>query len=155
MNNQFYMDLATIIVSVVALLVSYFSLLESKKARIELGRAFLSMNLVQTSEGLYVMLHNIGNSYAYDVNVTVSKDFVNGFENLSTIQPGDVYRYLLLHPQNVSDYPEIIRITIQYHDYYSSIRLIEKNFEFKIIDFLKFDMKYNKDFNCYDIKKSF
>jgi len=155
MNNQIYINLAGVIVSVIALLVAYFSFKESKKARIELGQAFLSMDLIQTSEGLYAMLCNIGKTYAYDVNVTVTVNFVNGFENLTTIQPGSAYRFLLLHSQNVSDYPEHIKFTVQYHDYYSPKHLIEKNFEFKIIDFLKYDMEYNKNFNCYDIKKSF
>lgn len=120
-----------------------------------MGQAFLSMDLVQTSEGLYAMLRNIGRSCAYDVNVITSANFVNGFENLSTIQPDSVYRFLLLHPQNVSDYPEIITFTIQYHDYYSTKCLIKKIFEFKIIEFLKYDMEYNENFNCYDIRKSF
>ena len=155
MNNQFNTELVSILVSTIALLISYFSLKESKKARIEMGQAFLSMDLIQTSEGLYAMLRNIGKSCAYDVNVITSANFVNGFENLSTIQPDNVYRFLLLHPQNVSDYPEIITFTIQYHDYYSTKCLIKKSFEFKIIDFLKYDMEYNENFNCYDIRKSF
>lgn len=154
-NNQFNTEIVSILVSIIALLVSYFSLKESKKARIEMGQAFLSMDLVQTSEGLYAMLRNIGRSCAYDVNVITSANFVNGFENLSTIQPDSVYRFLLLHPQNVSDYPEIITFTIQYHDYYSTKCLIKKIFEFKIIEFLKYDMEYNENFNCYDIRKSF
>lgn len=155
MNNQFYTELATIIISVIALLISYFSFKESKRARIELGRAFLSMELIQTNDGLYVLLHNIGNTYAYDVKVTVSENFVNGFENLSIIQPSSTYRFLLLSNQNISDYPETITFIVKYHDYYSSKYFIEKIFEFKIIDYLKYDMSYNKDINCYDIKKSF
>ncbi len=158
-NNQFNTELAinitSILVSAIALLVSYFSLKESKKARIEIGQAFLSMDLIQTSEGLYAMLRNIGKSCAYDVNVITSANFVNGFENLSTIQPNSVYRFLLLHPQNVSNYPEIITFTVQYHDYYSTECLVKKIFKFKIIDYLKYDMEYNKNYNCYDIKKSF
>ena len=155
MNNHSYTEIISIMVSIIALFVSYFSFKESKKSRIELGQAFLSMNLFQTSEGLYVMLSNIGKTYAYDVKVISSENFVNGFENLTVIQPDSVYRFLLLHPQNISDYPETITFTIQYHDYYSPKRFIQKVFEFKIIDFLKYDVEYNKDFNCYDIRKSF
>lgn len=154
-NTELVINITSILVSTIALLVSYFSFKENKKARIEMGQAFLSMDIIQTSEGLYAMLRNIGKAYAYDVNVITSANFVNGFENLSTIQPDTVYRFLLLHPQNISDYPEIIKFTVQYHDYYSTTCLIEKNFEFKIIDFLKYDMEYNQNFNCYDIRKSF
>lgn len=156
---QMDIDLVTriisIFVSVIALFISVFSLRDSKKARKELGQAFLSMDLIQTADGLYAMLRNIGKSYAYDVNVLVSPNFVNGFENLSTIQPNNVYRFLLLHPLNISNYPDIVKFTIQYHDYYSPKCLIEKSFEFKIMDCLKFNMEYNKNFNCYDIKKFF
>lgn len=158
-NNQLNIELTTkivsILISIIALFVSYFSLKESKKARIESSQAFLSMDLIQTSEGLYAMLRNIGKSCAYDVNIFVSANFVNGFENLSTIQPDKVYRFMLLHPQNVSDYPETVTFTVQYHDYYSQKHLVEKSFTFKIINFLKYNMEYNNNLNCYDIKKSF
>lgn len=155
MDNQFYIELLALIVSVIALFISYFNFKENEKSRIELGSAFLSMELIQTFEGLYVILRNIGNTYAYDVKVDVSADFVNGFENLSIIQPDSTYRFLLLSPQNIADYSEIITFTINYHDYYSPKQFIEKKFKFKVIDFLKYDISYNKDFNCYDIKKSF
>lgn len=149
------MKIVSILISIIALTVSYFSFKESKKARIESSRAFLSMDLIQTSEGLYVVLRNIGKTCAYDVNVFVSANFVNGFENLSTIQPDSVYRFMLLQPQNVSNYPETVTFTIQYRDYYSQKRFVEKSFKFNIINSLKYDIEYNKNLNCYDIKKSF
>lgn len=155
MNSQFYIELATVIVSIIALLISFLSFKESKRAHVEVGQAFLSMELVHTPEGLYAMLRNIGNTYAYDVNVSVSKDFLNGFENLSIIQPNNIYRFLLLNRQNISLYPEIIIFTIKYHDYYSQKKFIVKEFKFKIMDYLKYDIEYNKDLNCYNIKKSF
>ena len=155
MNNQEYIELAAVIIALFALIISYLSLRESRKARKELGQAFLSMQLVQTTEGLYVVLNNIGNTYAYDVKITNSENFVNGFENLSNIQPGFAYRCLLLNSSNISGYPEKIIFRVQYHDYYSPKHFIKKKFEFKIIDFLKYNTLYNKDFNCYDIQKSF
>lgn len=155
MNSHSYIDLAAVIVSVIALLVSYFSYKETKRARIELGQAFLSMELIQNSEGVYVLLHNLGNTYAYDVKVSVTTEFVNGFENLNILQPGSNYRFLLLNNQNISEYPEIITFTVMYHDYYSKRHFIKKEYKFKLVDYLKYDINYNKDFNCYDIKKSF
>lgn len=155
MNSQSYIDLAAVIVSVIALLVSYFSYKETKRARIELGQAFLSMELIQNSEGVYVLLHNLGNTYAYDVKVSVTKEFVNGFENLNILQPGSNYRFLLLNNQNISEYPEIITFTVMYHDYYSQRHFIKKEYKFKLVDYLKYDINYNRDLNCYDIKKSF
>ena len=152
MNSQSYIDLAAVIVSVIALLVSYFSYKETKRARIELGQAFLSMELIQNSEGVYVLLHNLGNTYAYDVKVSVTKEFVNGFENLNILQPGSNYRFLLLNNQNISEYPEIITFTVMY---YSQRHFIKKEYKFKLVDYLKYDINYNRDFNCYDIKKSF
>lgn len=152
---QFYIDLSAVIVSVIALLISYYSYKESKRARIELGRAFLSIELIQNSEGLYVLLHNLGNTYAYDVKISVTEEFVNGFENLTILQPGNSYRFLLLNTPKIFDYPEIIVFTVKYHDYYSPNRYITKEFKFNLVDCLKYDINYNKDFNCYDIKKSF
>lgn len=155
MDNQSYIELAAVIVSIIALFVSYFSYKETKRARIELGRAFLSMELIQNSEGLYVLLHNLGNTYAYDVKVSVNEDFVNGFENLKLLQPRSKYRFLLLSNQNISEYPEIIIFTVKYHDYYSQNYFVKKEYKFQLVDYLKYDISYNKDFNCYDIKKSF
>lgn len=155
MNNQFYIDFAVVIISIVALLVSYFSYKETKKARIELGQAYLSMELFQNSDGLYVLIHNVGNTYAYDVNVSVTEEFVNGFENLKILQPGSNYRFLLLNNQNISSYPEVITFKIKYHEYYSQRRYVKNEYKFKLIDYLKYEINYNKDFNCYDIKKSF
>ena len=155
MIEQPYIDLAAAIVSVIALIISYFSYKESKRTRVELGRVTLSMELIQTSEGLYVLLHNLGNTYAYDVTVSVTQDFVNGFENLTILQPCSNYRFLLLNNQNISAYPEKIVFTIKYHDYYSPKYFVTKEFQFKVINYLKYDIHYNKDFNCYDIKKSF
>lgn len=155
METQLYIDSAAVVVAVFALFISYFSLKESKRARRELGQAFLSMQLLQTTEGLYVTLNNIGNTYAYDVTVTTSENFVNGFEKLSIVQPNHTYRFLLLNNQNIYNYPEKIVFKVQYHDYYSPKIFIEKIFEFKIIDCLKYNINYNKDFNCYDINKAF
>lgn len=42
-----------------------------------------------------------------------------------------------------------------YHDYYSQRHFIKKEYKFKLVDYLKYDINYNRDFNCYDIKKSF
>lgn len=150
-----HIELATLIVSVIALFISYVSLKESEKARIESGRAFLSMELIQVSEKLYVILRNIGNTYAYDVEVIATADFVNCFESLSTIQPGSTYGFLLLNSQSVSHYPETITFKIKYHDCYAPKHFIQKEFTFNIIDYIKYDVTYNKEFDYYDIKKSF
>ena len=120
-----------------------------------MGQAFLSMELIQNSEGVYVLLHNLGNTYAYDVKVSVTTEFVNGFENLNILQPGSNYRFLILNNQKISEYPEIITFTVMYHDYYSKRHFIKKEYKFKLVDYLKYDINYNRDLNCYDIKKSF
>ena len=140
-----YIDMAVAVISVFALFVSYFSYKESRKARIEFGQSFLSINLIQISGELYAVLRNIGNTYAYDLEINVSDNFVNGFESLSILQPNTAYGFLLLNAHNVS----------QYHYYYSQKKFIEKKFAFKLVDYLRYDMHYNTEFQYYDIKKSF
>lgn len=150
-----YIDMAVAVISVFALFVSYFSYKESRKARIEFGQSFLSINLIQISGELYAVLRNIGNTYAYDLEINVSDNFVNGFESLSILQPNTAYGFLLLNAHNVSQYPEKVVFKIKYHDYYSQKKFIEKKFAFKLVDYLRYDMHYNTEFQYYDIKKSF
>lgn len=155
MTIEIYIDIAVAIIAGIALLVSYFSYKESKKMRLESGRAFLTIELLQTKEGLYALLSNIGNTCAYDMTISLSDCFTNGFKNLNIIRPGYSYRFLLLKGQDISAYPEEIKFELIYNDCYSPKHGIRKAFSFKIIDSLKFDISYNHDFDCYDITKSF
>ena len=154
MKNLFCEYIA-LIISACALFISYKSWRENRKNRIEVGRAFISMSLMQIDGKLFVMLQNIGKTYAYDVKITTSIDFVNGFETLSVIQPGIAYGYLLMDTVNVSQYPDKIQFDVKYHDYYSSKKYVNKNFALNILDTIKYDMYFNKTFNYYEIKKTF
>lgn len=148
-------DSIAVIIAGAALIISFFSYRENKKTRLEQGRAFLTMELLQTKEGLYAILSNIGNTYAYDMKVAMPPCFTNGFENLDILRPGYTYRFLIMSGQDISSYPEKVKFSITYRDYYSSKHAEEKDFHFKLVNYLKFHVTYNQDFQCYDIAKLF
>lgn len=154
-GNNMNTDIIAVIIAGIALIISYLSYLESKKNRLEYGRAFLAMELLQTKTGLYAIISNIGNTYAYDMKVTSPSCFTNGFDNLETIRPGYTYRFLVMNGQDVSNYPEEVSFLVTYRDYYSSKHVTKKEFCFKLVDHLKFNVTYNQEFQCYDITKSF
>ena len=86
----------------------------------------------------------------YSFNEDIGKWNVNNVNNM-----GDLFYNCINFNQNISEYPEIITFTVMYHDYYSQRHFIKKEYKFKLVDYLKYDINYNRDFNCYDIKKSF
>lgn len=145
----------SIIIAVFALLVSALGYWESRRIRIEQGRSYLSAEIFQIDSKIYVMLSNIGNTFAYNLQVNIPDSFVNPFQNLKVIRPKCSYRYHLLDRDEIASYPEIVTITITYNDYYSKKKTIKKEFEFHLEDYLKANIDYDPKFDCFDIKKSF
>lgn len=139
----------------IAMFISFFSYLESRKSRREQGQAFLFIDLMQVESRLYVVVKNIGNTFAYNVEITVSEPFVNRFSNLRLIQPGTLYRYDLLDSQEAGAYPTEVMFSINYLDRYSKRKVIRKTFRFKLVDYLKYDISYNNVFGVYDISKTY
>lgn len=150
-----YLDFISISIAGVALIVSVLCYFENRKTRIEHGSAYLTVELMQINSKLYLILSNIGNTFAYDMQIKISAPFVNVFQNLKSIRPGCSYRYCLLDNNDISTYPEVIEIVIEYHDYYTPKRIIKKTFSFRLFDYLKFDVICNQEYSCYDISKSF
>lgn len=150
-----HLDFISISIAGVALIVSVLCYFENRKTRIEHGRAYLTVELMQTNTKLYLILSNIGNTFAYDMEIKMSEHFVNVFQNLKSIRPGCSYRYCLLDNNDIGTYPEVIEVVIKYHDYYTPKHIIKKRFSFKIIDYVKFDVVCNQEYSCYDISKSF
>lgn len=138
-----------------ALIISLLCYFENRRIRIEHGEAYLIAELMQIDSKLYIMISNIGNSFAHNLQISMSEPFVNVFENIKTIRPGCSYRYCLLDNNNISTYSEIIEIVIKYQDYYTSMNTKEKIFSYNLTDYLKFDIMYNQHLSCYDISKSF
>lgn len=89
-------DFLTIFFAGLALIVSTLSYSESRKTRIEHGCSYLTFELMRINNQMYLFFSNIGNIFAYDVNITMSEPFVNVFENLKIIRPGCIYRYCLM-----------------------------------------------------------
>lgn len=150
-NNK---DLISIVISIIAVMIAYCSWKESKIIRIESGQAFLSISLIQISGKIYAILQNIVNTYAYDIEIKNTDDFVNGFEKISILQPGDKYGFLLINSSELSQYPEVVSFNVKYHDYYSKKHFIKKNFDFNLSDYVKYNIQYNDEFHYYDIKKN-
>lgn len=70
--------LIPIIISIISAVIAFSSWRESRMIRIESGRAFLSISLIQMSGKIYAILQNIGTTYAYDIEVKNTDNFVNG-----------------------------------------------------------------------------
>lgn len=150
-------DLDTILVGcslIVSIVSAIFSAILSWKVSKKSGQTLLNIELMLTSEGLYAVLSNVGNAYAYDVKINVSENFVNGFEYLTLIQPHYTYRYLLLSDTNqLSLYPEKVCFSIQYKDSYTRKQAKTYQNDFCLLDHLKYKMSYNQMFNSYDLSK--
>ena len=140
-------------IAAVALLVSLLAYCLNRKLRKEQGQALLFVDLMQIDAKIYAVITNIGKTFAYDVTITVSAPFANRFSNLKLIQPGVTYRYLLLDSTDTADYPESLTFKILYHDYYSKRKLACQSNHFKLLDYLKYDVSYHRDYDVYEINK--
>ncbi len=145
----------SIAIAFLAFFISVLGYFESRKIRIEQGRAYISAELVQIDSKIYLMLSNIGNTFAYNLQVNIPDAFVNPFQNLKVIRPKCSYRYHLLDRDEMASYPEIVTITISYNDYYATKKAIKRKLEFHLTDYIKADIDYDAKFDCYDIRKSF
>lgn len=138
-----------------AMVISFFSYCESRKLRKEQGQAFLFADIMQMDSTLYVIVCNIGETFAYDVRITVEEPFVNRFSNLRLLQPGISYRYSLLNSHDFSEYPAELKLTISYHDRYARWKTVKKGFQFNLVDYLKYDVSFDNMHDIYDISKSY
>lgn len=148
-------DVTSACIAGLAMAISFFSYWESRKTRREQGQAFIFIDLMQMESRLYVIVNNIGNTFAYDVEITVSERFVNHFSNLKLIQPGSLYRYPLIDSQKAGDYPPEVIFSISYKDRYSKRKDIRKEFSFMLVDYLMYDVSYNEVLVGYDISKTY
>lgn len=139
----------------IALFVSVLAYLESRRLRREQGESQLFIDMRQTNSDIYVILYNIGHSYAYDVKVDVSRNFINKFSNLKIVQPLTAYQYILLNSHDVSKYPNEVMFQVSYRDRYSEKKPKKIEFRFLLTDYLQYDVKYNNTSHTYDINTSF
>ena len=96
-NNK---DLISIVISIIAAMIAYCSWKESKIVRIESGQAFLSISLIQISGKIYAILQNIGNTYAYDIEIKNTDESIELFcEKLN----GIIDTHLFLNKLNSDD----------------------------------------------------
>lgn len=149
-----FIDISEIIAAL-ALVVAILAYFESKKLRKDQGGALLFIDMMQINSNLYVVIHNIGNSYAYDVKVELTEDFANRFSNLRLIQPLVSYQYVLLNSQDVSKYPREVIFNISYRDRYFKKKPKIEKFRFVLTDYLQYDVQYNSTLHTYNINKTY
>ncbi len=148
---NFNIELLSNTIAAIALMISLFSYFEARRTRIECGRAYLIIELMQIDSKLYILLSNIGNTYAYDLEIIMDDKYINNFAHLDTIRPSCSYRYCLLNSSDVCVYPDTLNVTLKYRDCYNSLFKNKKLFVFNVIEYLKFDMVNNTEYACYDI----
>ena len=139
----------------ISAIIAIFSYQESKKLRMEQSRAFLYMDMMQIDSDIYVVIHNIGHSPAFDISITVNEPYSNRFENLKLIPPTFSYRYLLLSRKEASQYQKEVIFSVKYKDVYSDPLYREERFPFTLADYLKYHIAYDAESNSYDIKKTY
>lgn len=142
-------------ISAIALLVSFLSFWESRKTRIQQGQAFLTIELIQNKNTIFVLMKNIGNTFAYNIKISVTEPYPNYFENLKSISPNTCYRYALINNLEIADYPEEIKFILEYNDIYSAIKTKKVYFGFNLINHLKYRVSYSRESGCYEIDKAF
>ena len=153
MGIEIKIDIISIIVSILALIIAYFSFKESRITHIENGRASFTVELMKINSSIYVDLHNIGKNHAYNFNFTINDPFPNSFVNIHTIKANSHYRYELINTKEISQYPAEVLINISYNDIYSQIEQRNYSFELSLLDCSKYNVYYNKELDCYDINK--
>lgn len=150
-----YIDVVSACIAAAAMVISFFTLWENKKLRQEQGQARIFVEVMQMDLVLYLVLHNIGGTYANDVNITVSEPFVNRFSNLSIIPPGTTYRYSLLDAHDINLYPAELHVTVSYHDRYRLKKTEKKSFKFKLVNYMQYDLAFNEKLKVYEIHKTY
>lgn len=150
-----YIDIVSVCIAAAAMVISFFTLWENKKLRQEQGQARIFVEVMQMNFVLYLVIHNIGGTYANNVNITVSEPFVNRFSSLSIIPPGATYRYSLLDAHDINLYPAELHVAVSYHDRYRLKKAKKKSFKFKLINCMQYDLSFNEELKVYEISKTY
>lgn len=154
MENN-YIDIISVCVTALAMIITFFTLLENRKLRLEQGQADIFVEVMQINFTLYLVIHNIGETYANKVEIIVSEEFVNRFSNLTVIPPRATYRYSLLEVNNIDQYPPELYVEVSYCDRYTLKKAKKKIFVFNLIDYIHYDISYNSELKIYDINKTY
>ena len=146
-------DLINAIISLFAFISSCIALYETKKQHTDSYRAKIIFNIIQQEHKLYLIVQNIGQTSAFDIEVSFSHNIENPVTNLHVISPNTTYRYHLMDSTQVSSYPElqILQISAQYKDIYCKSSFWLEKSEFPILELLKYTCSWNECQNCFDI----
>lgn len=141
------------IISLFAFVVSCIALYQTRKQHRDSFRAKLVFNIIQQNQKLYLTVQNIGQTSAFDINVTLSYNIRCPINNLHIIPPNILFRYELLDTNQLSAFPELqtLQISVKYKDIYQTVSYWEESNEFPILELLKYTCNWNEIQNCYDI----
>ena len=145
--------LISAIISLFAFVVSCIALYQTRKQHLDSYRAKLVFNIIQQNQKLYLTVQNIGQTSAFDIDITFSYDIKCPIKNLCLIPPNVVFRYNLLESTQISAFPELqtLQINVKYKDIYRTTSSWEETNEFPILELLKYTCNWNETQNCYDI----
>lgn len=146
-------ELISTAISLLALLVSCIALYQTKKQHMDSYRAKLIFNMIHQNQKLYLTVQNIGQTTAFDVDVTFNYNIRNPIKNLHVIPPNIMFRYELLESAHISAFPELqtLNINVKYKDIYRTTSSWNETNEFPILELLKYTCNWNEIQNCYDI----
>ena len=113
------LDILTVIGTFALAIVAIWSLRENIKAR----KAFIQPNIVvdfDVSSQLYLQLivKNIGNNSAYNVNIKISPEINHPFSHIELLSSGKEYRHTVSEIENLSTIAAKYEISIEYVDLY-------------------------------------
>ena len=100
------------IISLFAFVVSCIALYQTRKQHRDSFRAKLVFNIIQQNQKLYLTVQNIGQTSAFDINVTLSYNIRCPINNLHIIPPNILFRYELLDTNQLSAFPELQTLQI-------------------------------------------
>lgn len=148
-------DWISTIISLFAFISSCIALYETKKQHTDSYRSKIIFNIIQQDHKLYLIVQNIGQTSAFDVEVSFNHDIDNPVRNLHVISPNTIYRYHLMESAQVSSYPElkVLQISVKYRDIYCKSAFWLENSAFPILELLKYTCNWNERQNCFDIRR--
>lgn len=148
-------QIISIVISCLAFMVSFNALRTSKRHFTDSNQAKLVFNIIQQEQKLYLFVMNLGQTSAYDIEITLNHDIENPVKNLHVIPQNTTFRYVLMDSTQVSSYPKMkeLKITTKYKDIYSASTFRNETSVFPILELLKYTCNWNEKQHCFDIHR--
>lgn len=142
-------------ISFFALIISCIALRENKKHNIYSYRAKLIFNVIQQNQKLYILVQNLGQTSAFDIDIKFNYDIESPMCNLHVVPPNTTYRYILMESSQISVYEhlQVLEISVQYRDIYCNNSFWLEKSSFPLLELLKYTCSWNEKQYCFDINR--